>query len=183
MFGRTDWKDWYWGWNYNILVTWCEELTYWKRLWCWERLKSGGEGHDRMRCLDFITDSMNMSLSKLQELVMDREAWCAAVHGVTNSRTQLSDWTELKQKAILSTDIANVSEWESCICFEKDSDCLNVNSYVRRSFSQSYPTLFDPMNCILPGSFVHGILQACTGYDVLEWVAIPFSGDLPDPGI
>ena len=68
------------------------------------RRRRGGQ---RMRWLDDITDSINMGLTKLQELVMDREAWHAAVHGVAKSQTRLSDWTELNPQG-------RVPQWLSC---------------------------------------------------------------------
>ena len=80
-------------------------------------------GRQRMRWLDGITDLMDMSLGRLQELVMDREAWHAAVHGVTKSQTWLSDWTKLNWTALRNDPSIILQNWNHCLqkCFSHAS--------------------------------------------------------------
>ena len=88
--------------------------------WCptdVERIRR--RGRQRMRWLGDITDLMDMSLSKFWEMVVDREAWCATVHGVIRSQTQLSNWTELRVVALLMTVSLLVTIlWHLCGCLE-----------------------------------------------------------------
>ena len=91
-------KDWCCGWNSNTLATSCEELTHEKTLMLGGIGGRRRRGWQRMRWLDGITNLMHMNLGELRELVMDREAWCSVIHGVTKSqtRTERLNWSELK---------------------------------------------------------------------------------------
>ena len=82
----------------NTLDTWCKEPSHWKRPWCWEKLRAGEKGWQWVRWLDGIIDSMDMGLSKPRDIVKDREAWHAAVHGAAESPTQVTAQPQQQQQ-------------------------------------------------------------------------------------
>ena len=155
------WKDWCWSWNSNTLATCCKKLTHWKKLGKIE----GGRGREwlRIRWLDDITNSMDMSLSKFRELVKDREAWHATVLGVTKSWTRLSDWTDWLDYTVYGIFQARIL----CSC------SLLQWIFPNQGSNPSFP-------------YCRWILYQLNHQGsprTLEWVAYPSPVDLPDPGI
>ena len=107
-----------WSWNFNTLPNWWEELTHGKRPWCWERLREGGRGWQRIKWLAGIADSMGMSLGRLLELVMDRETWTPEVHVVTKSWIWLWEWTELMWADVWMWEFDYKEGWVPKLRFE-----------------------------------------------------------------
>ena len=170
------WKDWCCSWNSNTLATWCEELTHWKRPWCWEGLGAGGEGDDRR------WDGWIASPTRWTWVWVNSGSWWwtgrPGVLRFMGLHRVRHDWvTELKQRRLYTKQC--MQTWVSVLFFSlliyfyykffRVKYAIYV--YMHANSLQSCPTLWDAMDHSPPGSSVHWILQA----RILEWVAVPSS--------
>ena len=139
------WKDWCWSWSSNTLCTWYKEPAHWKRPWCWERLRAGGEGTTGDEMVGWHHRLSGHEFNKLWEMVKDRGAWRAAVHGVKKSQTWVSDnrnaepWslsrTECLRICLLTRVYASDEHWADFLYL------LGTNTatfWVSRIFSLSF---------------------------------------------
>ena len=126
------------------------------RPWCWERLKTGGEGDDRGWDDWMASPTQRMGLGGLRELVMVREAWCAAVHGVPKSGTRLSDWTELK--------IARKTQLLRSVWPKNYTHSSTISKSLSRSLIPAKPWNHTSVGCIwiLQVMFWFFLSRACT---------------------
>ena len=147
-------------------------------------------GQQRMRWLDDITDTMGMSLSRLREFVMDREAWCAAIHGISKSRTWLRDWTEWTMYlpytlSFFKSVPAKTQNWlDKPVCFTHANVLL---SYVKETMSLLGNLSFFKIHVdhLWPGQITlcQCYLKACCGWGAwcqsLSFETFPFSNQQP----
>ena len=178
------WGNWCWSWNSNTLATWCEELTHWKRPWCWERSKAGGERDDRG------WDGWMASLIRWTWVWADSRSWWwtgrpGTLQSMGSQRvghdwaTELN-WTDMETNENDSTTIPN--QWDTVKTILRGKFIV-TQVYLtsgNRKISNKQPNLTSKgtrkiIDGSPPGSTVPGILQA----RVLEWVAIAFATDKP----